>query len=135
MQKQPKLVGKKTVAGGTIAFGVRFMLLYAKFIISSCTVNVFVEHLGLGIHHLRTDKTNVQQSLFGYLNLGDNLARILPALCLIAEGMIAFITRLLSLYLFDKRFDTLQQNRISGKTSHTVAVCCSARYAKTSFAE
>ena len=44
MEVQPKLVGKKTVARGTITFGVRFVLLYAQFIISSCTVNVFVEH-------------------------------------------------------------------------------------------
>jgi len=101
MEEQPKLVGKKTVTGGTITFGVRFMLLDAELIISSCTVNVFVEHFGLGIYHLRTDKTNVQQFLFGYLNLGDNLARILPAFCPIVEGMIAFITSLLRLYLFD----------------------------------
>ena len=87
MEEQPKLVGKKTVTGSAIAFGVRFMLLDAELIISSCTVNVFVEHLGLGIHHLRTDKTNVQQSLFGYLNLGDNLARILPVFCPIVEGV------------------------------------------------
>jgi len=56
MEEQPKLVGKKTMARGTITFGVRFMLLDAKFIIASCIENLFIEHLGLGIHHFSTDK-------------------------------------------------------------------------------
>ena len=122
VQKQPKLIGKKTVTGGSITLGVGLVILYVQLIISSSAVDSLVECFGLCVMHIGADKTDVQLSNVGHLDFGDNGARLAPALCLVHESVIALEACWLLLYVFNQDFDMFEQNVIAGQTGHTIAI-------------
>jgi len=122
VQKQPELVCKKTVTGGTVAFRVGLVILYVQLIISSSTVDILVERFGLSFMHIGADKTDIQLSNVGHLDFCDNGARLAPALCLVHESVIALEACWLLLYVFNQDFDMFEQNVIAGQTGHTIAI-------------
>ena len=122
MQKQPKLIRKKTVTGGSIALGVGLVIFDVEFIISACAVNILVECFGLCCRHIGADKTDVQLSNVGHLDFGDNFARLAPALSLVHERVIALEACWLLLYVFNQGFDIFEQNVIASHTGHAIAI-------------
>ena len=122
MQKQPELVCKKTVTGGTVALGVGLMIFDVELIISSGTVDIFVECFGLCVKHIGTDKTDVQLSNVGHLYLCNNFAWCAPAFGLVHKRVIAFVARCLLLYVFDQGFDILEQKCVTGQSDNAVAI-------------
>ena len=122
MQKQPELIGQKTVTGGSIALGVGLVIFDVEFVISSSTVDLLVERFGLCCRHIGADKTDVQLSNVGHLDFGDNFARLAPALCLVHESVIAFESCWLLLYVFNQGFDIFEQNVIASQTGHAIAI-------------
>jgi len=130
VQKQPKLIGKKTVTGGTIALGVGLVIFDVQLIISSSTVDILVERFGLCCRHIGADKTDVQLSNVGHLDFGDNFSRLAPALCLVHESVIALDACWLLLYVFNQDFDMFEQNVIAAQTSNAIAICLPVKVGK-----
>ena len=74
----------------TVTLGVGLMIFDVELIISSCTVDLFLECFGLCFLHLSADKPDVQLSNLCHLYLCNNFAWLAPAFCLVHERVIAF---------------------------------------------
>ena len=90
MQKQPKLIGKKTVTGGSITLGVGLVILYVQLIISSSTVDILVERFGLSFMHIGADKTDVQLTFLPFTEATAEAALYENNVCCVLSGVTIF---------------------------------------------